>query len=146
MLRALFLTLLLLVAAPGSAVWAQDLQSLLQTHADEVEKPGRKSVGVVLEDLLASGLPGVPGFLEAWQDRKIVRWSADGAFYVTGGKSGGDVRLLDVSTGEQVATAPASELAEARPNGGVRREIASALVRFQLSDPDPDRRQLMACT
>ncbi len=39
-----------------------------------------------------------------------------------------------------MGTAAPGELSEIRPNGGVRREIAAALVRFQLSDPDPVRR------
>jgi urea transport system permease protein len=48
---------------------AQEFQTLLQTNADEIVKPSRGSVAGVLDDLVASGLPQVPGFLERWSDK-----------------------------------------------------------------------------
>ncbi len=141
MLRAVLLAFVLCLAALAKPAAAQDLQTILQTHADEVESPSRRSVGIVLEDLLASGLPGVPEFLDRWQNREVVRYSGDGLFYYAGGRADGRTILLDVASGEEAARAEASALSESRPNGGVRREIAGALVRFQLSDPDISKRR-----
>ncbi len=135
MIRAVLIAALAILgfsAAPGAA---QDLQTLLQTHQEEVREPSRRGVGVVLEDLLASDLPGVPLFLDRWQNRQVWVRASDGLFFYTERADGG-VTLLDIASGEPVGTAALSEVTEIRPNGGVRREIASALVRFQLSDPD----------
>ena len=134
MLRVLLFFLLALPA------WSQPIQDVLQAHAEEVEKPGRRTVGAVLDDLIATGAAGVPGFLEAWRGRQVVRNAADGRFYIAGEETDGAVALTDVDSGERTSVAE-ELLTESRPNGGVRREIGGALVRFQLSDPDIARRQ-----
>ncbi|MBY6002463.1 urea ABC transporter permease subunit UrtB [Salipiger bermudensis] len=145
MLRALFLALALILGLclPASRAVAQDagqdLQAILQTHAEEVASPGRRSVGTVIDALTASGLPGVPLFLERWADRSVYQRSGDGLFYYAE-KQGNEYALSDIATGEAAGTAPASEMTEIRPNGGVRRVIGTALVQFQLSDPDIARR------
>ncbi|MBN9887838.1 urea ABC transporter permease subunit UrtB [Salipiger abyssi] len=144
MLRAFFLAfaLVLCLCLPGARVEAQtqDLQSILQTHADEVASPGRRSVGTVIDALVASGLPAVPQFLERWADRSVYQRESDGLFYYA--KENGDTySLTDISTGADAGTAPSAEMTEIRPNGGVRRVIATALVQFQLSDPDIARRR-----
>ena len=133
MLRRFFLALILCIG--GAAVQAQTLQDILQTHADEVLSPGRRSVDVVLSDLVASGLPQSVDFLEAWRDREIVRRTSDGLFFRVQGDS-----LIDLDTGAEAGAAVRADLTEARPNGGVRRAISEALVAFQLSDPDITRR------
>ena len=119
---------------------AQSLQALLQTHSDEVLSPGRRSVGVVLEDLVQSGLPQALPFLEAWRDREIVQRGSDGLFFRAEGR-GAEITLYDLDTGDAAGTAPSSDLTESRPNGGVRRAIGDALVQFQLSDPDIAKRR-----
>jgi len=138
-MRRLFLALALCLFAP-TAVVAQDLQSILQTHADEVADPGRRSVGVVIDDLLAAGLPNAPDFLAAWQDRDIVRDTADGRFYRAGRTSDGQITLIDLDTGAETMV-PEDRVEEVRPNGGVRRVLGGALVRFRLSDPAPEVRR-----
>ena len=121
-------------------VAAQTLQAILQTHSEEVLSPGRQSVDIVLDDLVASGLPQALPFLEAWRDREIVQRASDGLFYKA--QEGADgIALTDLDTGSQVATVPSSDVTEARPNGGVRRAIGDALVQFQLSDPDIIKRR-----
>ncbi|MGJ8612355.1 MAG: urea ABC transporter permease subunit UrtB [Octadecabacter sp.] len=117
---------------------AQDLQSILQTHAEEVAKPSRNSVSVVLDDMIASGLPQVPEFLEQWSERSVWQDDATGTFYV-GTDADDALTLTDVDTGAQT-TAATDGYTQLRPNGGVRRVIGTALVQFQLSDPNPDRR------
>ena len=134
---ALALSLALCLSLPPSRAAAQDtapLQTLLQTQADEVASPGRQSVGSVIEALVASGLPQVPEFLNRWSEREVVQDETTGLFYYDGEPP------LDIDTGEPVTLAPEAELDDVRPNGGVRRVIATALVQFQLSDPDIARR------
>ena len=134
---ALALSLALCLSLPPSRAAAQDtapLQTLLQTQADEVASPGRQSVGSVIEALVASGLPQVPEFLNRWSEREVVQDETTGLFYYDGEPP------RDIDTGEPVTLGPEAELDDVRPNGGVRRVIATALVQFQLSDPDIARR------
>ena len=139
MLRSYFLAVALFLLMP-LGVQAQTLQDILQTHKEEVLQPGRRSVGVVLDDLVASGLPQALPFLEAWRDREIVQRKSDGLFFVLT-KAGGNLGLRDLDTGEIEQITDDSGLSEARPNGGVRSAIGDALVQFQLSDPDIIKRQ-----
>jgi len=67
----ILLAIFLIMAGLSPAAAQTTLQDILQTHAAEVAKPGRRSVPVVLDDLVASGLPQVTPFLEAWQDKRI---------------------------------------------------------------------------
>lgn len=121
-----------------AAAQAQNLQDLLQTHADEIANPSRTSVSVALDDLVASGLPTVSVFLEEWSDRNV--WQrADGAFYFAQ-ENGDTLTLTDIDSGAESA-APKSGFTQIRPNGGVRRLIGTALVQFQLADPDLARRE-----
>ena len=124
----------------ATSVAAQTLQDILQLHQEEVAKPSRNSVGVVLDDLVASGLPEVATFLERWQAREVWMRSADGLFFYVEELEDDTLRLIDISTLDETAIVPEDDAEQIRPNGGVRREIGTALVQFQLSDPDPDRR------
>jgi urea transport system permease protein len=138
-MHRLIITVMALWLTLPAVATAQSLQDILQTHQDEVLSPGRRSVDVVLDDLVASGLPQAVPFLEAWRDREIVQRDSDGLFF-RATEQGGAVMLLDLDTGETTAAGDAS-LTESRPNGGVRRAIGDALVQFQLSDPDIAKRQ-----
>ncbi|PYE84950.1 urea ABC transporter permease subunit UrtB [Pseudoroseicyclus aestuarii] len=139
MLRLFFAILLTAVAAPAAA--QETLQDILQSHAEEVADPGRRSVGVVIEDLLEAGVPGAPLFLDAWQNREVVLNEGDGLFYIAGEEEGGMTVLRDIADGAAVGEAPSGALSEVRPNGGVRRVIGAALVQFRLSDPDASTRR-----
>ncbi|MBM1221476.1 urea ABC transporter permease subunit UrtB [Ponticoccus sp. SC2-23] len=142
MIRAFLLALFLLVSAPiGAQAQQSDLQSILQDYQEIVASPSRRTVGPMLEALAASGLPGTLGFLEAFQNRDVWVRGADGLFFYVIERDDDQFTLLDIATGEEVGTADKSEIEQIRPNGGVRREIGSALVQFQLSDPDIERRQ-----
>lgn len=122
------------------ATSAQSLQDILAVHADEVAKPSRRSVGILLDDLVASGLPQVPQFLEAWQAKNAWKRNEDGAVFL-GSAADGGIALTDIDSGADVGIAAKSELKQLKPNGGVRKEIGKALVQFQLSDPDIERRK-----
>ncbi len=136
MYRMMVLFALLMGLAPVAQ--AQDLQTILQTHAAEVADPGRRTVGVVLEDLAASNLPQVAAFLEHWQDKAV--WQRDDGVFFIASETGGDLTLTDVDTGAETV-APKAGFTQLKPNGGVRRVIATALVQFQLTDPDLTRRE-----
>ena len=135
MRRALFALLMLIGGA--CAAQAQDLQTLLQTHAEEVAKPGRRSVSVVLDDLVGSGLLQVPVFLERWAEKEV--WQADDGQFVFGVETDDVLAIVDVDSGAE-SSANADGYTQLKPNGGVRRLIGTALVQFQLIDPDIDRR------
>ena len=139
MLRAFLILCLALVAPLPSA--AQTLQDILQTHQAEVAMPSRRTIGPVLEDLAASGLSGVAAFLEAYAARQVYIRDADGLFFSTAEAGNDQLTLFDLNTGAELETVSDEGFSVIRPNGGVRREIGSALVQFQLSDPDITRRQ-----
>lgn len=136
----MFRHLLILALGLGlaGAVHAQDLQPVLQTHADEIAKPSRSSVSIALDDLIATGAPQVSDFLERWQDKGVWQRDDDGIFYFAD-ESGDDLALQDIDSGAQ-SVVPADGFTQLKPNGGVRRLIGTALVQFQLTDPDADRR------
>ncbi|KJZ19165.1 urea ABC transporter permease subunit UrtB [Loktanella sp. S4079] len=126
----------LLVGFCGAAQ-AQDLQTLLQSHAEEVAKPGRRTVTAVLDDLAASGLPQVATFLEQWQEKNV--WQGPEGDFHFATEDGDNLLLTDIDTGVET-TVPDAGFTQIKPNGGVRRVIGTALVQFQLMDPDLDRR------
>ncbi|MBU2486935.1 MAG: urea ABC transporter permease subunit UrtB [Alphaproteobacteria bacterium] len=140
MLRILFLLLAALLAfAPASAQDA-DLNSLLETHRAKIEKPSRTTIGPVLDALVESQLPGVAVLLEKWREKELWQRKSDGRFFIVENADGGKLMLIDVATGEQAGLAEKNDLDNLKPNSGVRSVIAGALVQFQLSDPDPERR------
>lgn len=136
-MRHVFLALIMLFGATLTAS-AQTLQPILQSHVEEIASPSRNSVGVALDDLVASGLPQVTDFLEQWVEKNVWQ-SGDGTFFIAA-ETDNVLTLTDIDTGEQ-RTAPAEGFTQLKPNGGVRRVIGTALVQFQLSDPDLTRRE-----
>jgi len=134
----IFTMVLALMCLPLTA-HAQELQSLLQDHQKTIAKPSRKTVGPALDTLVASGLSNVPEFLENWQGKEVYSRKDDGLFFY-GAKSADGLVLTDIDTKEIVSTVDPKAAKQIKPNGGVRKEIASALVLFQLSDPDLTRR------
>ncbi len=132
------LALALMLLGPGP-VLAQDLQPALQAEAERVERASRRHVEEVLETLAANGSPNLQPFLEAWQDKGVVR-AEDGLFYY--GQREGDVwALTDIDSGAEAGTVDRRAARQLKPNAGVRGVIAAALVQFQLSDPRPGARR-----
>uniref|UniRef100_UPI0040484279 urea ABC transporter permease subunit UrtB n=1 Tax=Yoonia sp. TaxID=2212373 RepID=UPI0040484279 len=132
-----FLSILLLFWSLVPAQ-AQDLQSALQAHADEIANPSRSSVDVALDALVASTIETMPTFLERWADKRVWQDDASGLFYY-GEVKGDDLLLSDIDT-EADITATTTGYSQLKPNGGVRRKIGTALVQFQLMDSDLARR------
>lgn len=135
MSRVLILLALLIGFVPMAQ--AQTLQDLLRPHADEVASPGRRTVGVLIDDLAASHLPQVGTFLEHWQDKSVWQ-SPEGLFFIAR-EDGANLALTDIDTGAET-TVPKDGYSQIKPNGGVRGVIGTALVQFQLMDPDLSRR------
>jgi urea transport system permease protein len=126
----------------GAGAAQADLQALLQREPDLVADASRRTVGEVLDLLVKSGLPEVPVFLERWQNREVYQRQSDGLFVYVEDSDADPLTLLDLSSGAVLGTAGSREVSQLRPNGGVRRVIASALVQFQLAAPDPAQRLL----
>jgi urea transport system permease protein len=125
-----------LIPAPSRAQGTASLADLIAEHGAAIVDGSRRTAEPAIAALAASGLPEARLLLERWQARDLHVRPADGAFfYVTG--DGDTLTLTDAITGAAAGTAPTSDLTQLRPGGGIRSLIASALVRFQLSDPDP---------
>jgi urea transport system permease protein len=142
MLRTLLLFLVLAISTGLSPASAQepDLNAVLERHADMIQRPSRTTIGPVLDDLAASQAPGLERFLENWREKLVWQRESDGRFFYVRELEGDQVMLIDPATGEDVAEIDDGELKNIKPNSGVRAMIASTLVQFQLSDPDPERR------
>ncbi len=146
MLRFLALLLVLwLTALPAGAQalapteTLSPLQTLLQQNREGIEKPARRTVEATVEALLASDLDGVRPFLEAWRARDIWQRKTDGLFFAV--RAEGDALvLIDPATGSEAGRAAKADMVQIKPNSGVQSVIDAALVRFQLSDPDAERR------
>ena len=138
-MRFLFLSLLtvgIYLTADISPAAAKDLQPVLKEKAKDIVKPSRRKVAAVIEALFASGADGVPAFLERWRDKQVWLRKDDGVFYFSE-DARGEIKLTNIDTGENSGTFSSRTLKQVKPNSGVRAVINAALVRFQLSDPDP---------
>jgi len=140
MLRIVLIFLAVLITLAPARAQEGNLNTLLETHHAKIEKPSRTTIGPVLEALVDSGLPSVAVFLEKWREKDLWQREADGRFFFIEKRDGGNLALIDVDTGAEAGLAKKSDLKNLKPNSGVRGVIAAALVQFQLSDPDPERR------
>jgi len=136
--RALICAALLMLAQTAIA---QDratgpLQQVLQQDAALIAKSSRTTIGPVIDRIKATGLPAVPGFLAAWQDKAVWQRKADGLFFLGQEVESRRYVLRDPDSGAEVGTYPKDDLKQLKPNSGVRGLIATALVQFQLFDPD----------
>jgi urea transport system permease protein len=135
----LLLVVCAVFARPDQAVAQGDLQPLLQQYQDDLANPSRRTIGPVIADLLESGHPRIADFLRKWEAREVYLRPGDGLFFYAE-EAGEDLRLIDIDSGAGVAVVGSREVDQIRPNAGVRRELAAALVPVELSAPDPARR------
>ncbi len=128
------------LATPGPEASPEPagLSAVLATNAEAIARPSRQTIGPVLAEIGRSGT-GAISFLEAWEARQVGRRKSDGRFFLIAPAPDG-YALTDPATGASAGTAPKPDITELKPNAGVRGLIASVLVEFQLSDPDPRRR------
>jgi urea transport system permease protein len=133
-------TLFTLIA--GAALAQQSpIQDLLQEHRVALEKSSRKTIGPAIDALRDSGLPEARQVLEKWQAKELWQRQADGLFFFAEKIDAKTYRLFDIATGADAGSYPKSEIDQLKPNSGIRAMIGAALVQFQLTDPDPAKRQ-----
>ena len=116
------------------------VQDALQNQRALIEKSSRRTIGPAIDTLVASGLPQMQNVLEVWQAKGMWQRKADGLFFTATKDANGNYTLQNFDDGTDVGTAASTDLKQLKPNSGVRAMIATALVQFQLSDPDPNKR------
>ncbi len=142
MIRVIAATLALLLTSLSAS--AQDtngaIQQVLQEHSVAILKSSRTTIGPAIDAVADSGLPQAQAVLQAWSDRNMWVRAADGLFFRATEAEGG-YSLTDFDTGETVGVFGSDALDQIKPNSGIRALIGTALVQFQLKDPNPRRRQ-----
>ncbi len=123
--------------APSLAL-AQDAAAIIAENRAQIEKPSRQTIGPVITALASSGDPMADDILTAWGDRRLVVRKSDQAMFIAVAE--GDGFALTALDGTAAGTAAKADVTELKPNAGVRGLIATALVQFTLSDPDPSTR------
>jgi urea transport system permease protein len=124
---------------PGGVAAQETLQSVLQPYKAELSKPSRRTIGPVIEALLGSDHPAMADFLRKWEAREVYQRPGDGLFFYA--KEGdGALTLIDIDTGQAIGQVGSRDVDQIKPNAGVQREVAAALVPFELNASDPVRR------
>jgi urea transport system permease protein len=136
LIACLFAALLCLLPAPSRAEGAA--ARIVADNRAQMEKPSRQTIGPVIAAIAGSGDAMADDILSAWADKRLVIRKADGALLIATPKGAG--LALTGLDGTAAGTAARGEVTELKPNAGVRGLIASALVQFTLTDPDPARR------
>lgn len=138
-MRLLPLALAMLVWFLPLPVLAEgETAAIVAENREMIEKPSRQTIGPVIEALAASGDPMAAVLLQAWGNKGLGLRKSDGVFFLIAAE--GDGYALTDLTGAPAGTAIKAEITEMKPNAGVRGLIATALVQFTLTDPDPARR------
>ncbi|WP_243611273.1 urea ABC transporter permease subunit UrtB [Shimia aestuarii] len=117
------------------------VQDLLQVHRALIEKGSRKSIAPAIDAIATSGLPAAQTVLQTWQSKDMWQREEDGLFFRAEEIAKKTYRLYDFDSGDAVGDYDKDALDQLKPNSGVRAMIGTALVVFQLSDPDPARRR-----
>ncbi len=133
----LSLAAVVMMALPGLAQ-ERAATEIMAENRDLIEKPTRAKIAPVIAELAASGDPVAATVLAAWAEKGLGLRKADGVFFLI--EATADGWALRDLTGADAGVAAKSDVVELRPNAGVRGLIATALVQFTLSDPDPARR------
>ncbi len=117
------------------------IQVILQDQAEIIVESSRQTIAPAIDAVADSGLPQAQRVMEVWQARDMYRRISDGLFFAAE-ETGDDVwTLTDFDTGANVGELSGDALEQIKPNSGVRSLIGTALVRFQLNDPDPAKRE-----
>ena len=137
----LFLTWLSL-SGPAMAQQADaPIQRLLQTHSDVLLESSRRTIGPAVDALANSGLPEAQVVLDKWQNKEMWVDEETGLFVYAEEIDRDTLRIYDFADGTEIGEVPDDAFDQLKPNSGIRGLIATALVQFQLSDPDPDTRR-----
>ena len=120
---------------------AQPVQDVLQSQRALIEESSRTTIQPAIDAIANSGLAQMQTVLQVWQSKDMWQRISDGLFFQARAAQDDMYELTDFDTGLPVGLHPKSDLVQMKPNSGVRAYIATALVQFQLSDPDASRRQ-----
>ncbi|MCT4558650.1 MAG: urea ABC transporter permease subunit UrtB [Pelagimonas sp.] len=116
------------------------MQAILQEHSALIVKSSRKTIQPAIDAVAGSGLAQAADVLQAWQAKEIFLRKEDGLFFRGEKRDAKTYRLWDFDSGDVVGDVSKKALKQIKPNSGIRALLGTALVRFQLSDPDPARR------
>ena len=145
MIRLLRALIAATLCATGGGGFAQDadapIQRLLQDHGEIIAKSSRRTIGPAIDALAASGLPAAQEVMERWQEKKLWRNEETGLFVIAEEIDRDTIRIFDPADGSEIGEVPDDGWDQLKPNSGIRSMIGTALVRFQLSDPDPVNRR-----
>ena len=130
----------LIVSTVATLAETGPVQAILQEQRDLIVKSSRKTIGPAIEAVATSGLPEAQSVLQAWQVKNIWMRKSDGLFFLGEKIDSKTYRLIDFDSGDTVGEFPKRALKNIKPNSGIRALIGTALVQFQLLDPEPDRR------
>jgi len=131
----------LCLSALAAFAQAPTIQDVLQQHRALIEKSSRKTIEPAIAAIAASGLAEAQDVLQKWQSKEMWQRKADGLFFYGLEVENKQVRLFRFEDGAGLGDLAKGDLKQMKPNSGVRAMIGAALVRFQLSDPDPMRRR-----
>ena len=116
------------------------IQQVLQAHGEIIAKSSRRTIGPAIDALATSGLPEAQAVLERWQAKEMWRDKESGLFVYAEEIDRRTIRTFDFATGEALGEFEDKAFKQLKPNSGIRGLIGAALVRFQLSDPNPAAR------
>ncbi|WP_407492091.1 urea ABC transporter permease subunit UrtB [Pseudooceanicola sp. MF1-13] len=141
MALAVSVSLSALTALPGNAQDADaPIQQVLQDHAEIIIKSSRRTIQPAIDAVRDSDLDAAQLVLEKWAAREMYVNEATGLFVYAEEADDDMLRIFDFATAAEVGEAPEDDYDQIKPNSGIRGLINSALVKFQLSDPDPANR------
>ena len=131
----------LAMASHGAAQDADALiQQLLQEHSEIIQKSSRRTIQPAIDAIRDSEIPEAKLVLEKWSAREMWLDEETGLFVYAEEVDRDTLRIFDFATGEAIGEVPDDTYDQLKPNSGIRGLINSALVKFQLSDPDPANR------
>ena len=113
------------------------IQDILQENRKLIIKSSRKTIEPAIEAIVTSGLPQAKKVLQTWQNKDLWFRKEDGLFFEAKKIDTKTYELIDLENSKVIDQYSKSNLKQIKPNSGIRALIANALVRFQLSDPDP---------
>lgn len=140
MIRLIAATLCLFLSVLCASAQTGPVQALVQEHSELIVKSSRKTIEPAIDAIANSGLARAQTVLEAWQAKDLWRRESDGMFFRAEPGEGKSYTLFDLDTGTEIGVADKSDLKQIKPNSGIRALLGTALVQFQLSDPDANNR------
>jgi urea transport system permease protein len=141
MIRLFLAGLALMLPCMIASAQTATLQPILQKHGALIAKSSRKTIAPAIDAIATSGVPQAQVFLEQWAGKNIWMRKSDGVLFIGEKLDAKTYALTDIDGGAGFDGVAKSDLKQLKPNSGVRAMIQTALVQFQLSDDDPERRQ-----